>query len=407
MLKKLSLTAAVAATLLTAGCGGSSSSESSSSGGTTPARYTVSGPLSGVQSQISGSVLTPVANAAAGTPLHGVVTCADAAVNGDTLNIVNALANGVQNAAATQNPQALAAAAPQVQGSIQQLALDLQQLLAAMAGGAGCTAGASQAPAGTNPLAGSPLAAFGATLTPVLANITQTLGVPTGAGGTSPQQSLAALSTVLSTLSGALDSALLQAPPQATGAPVLGGTLLTLQTALHDLITLLNTASSGSAASTTLELQHTLNDTLLNVLLKIVPVSTIESQSGQPGLISTPVTQGVAQLSNVLAQGLGTVLTPVLTTALTTTNAGSTGPLAPLGALLPSLLSSITGALKGAGTGGSTTDPTAALANVLFTLSSTLTAILGSTTTTGTGTTTTPCIFLNTPLSGLCKVLGG
>jgi hypothetical protein len=404
MFRKLSLTAAVAAVLLAAGCGGSSDTPvSSSSGQPAQARYSVSGPLTGVQQQVSGTVLMPLANAAAGTPLQGVVICADAAVNGDALNIVNALANGVENAAGTQNPQAIAAAAPQVQGAIQQLALDLQQLLGAIAGGPGCKAGAPATAPGSNPLAGSPLAGFGTALAPVLGNVIPNLGVPTGAGGQSSGRSLTELVTVVQSLSAAFDSAMAQVPAQASGAPVLGGTLTTLQTALHDLSSLLNTANTGSAPATTLALQQTINDVLLNVLTKVVPVNTIEAQSGQRGVISTPVANAANQFGAVFAQYLGQAVTPALQALFNSNITVLLNPvLAPVNQLLPSLIGPLTGALAGSG-GGSTADPTAAISNALVIVTSTLSKVLG--TAAGGGLPAIPCVFAGTPLAALCRIL--
>jgi hypothetical protein len=404
MFRKLSFTAAVAAVLLAAGCGGSSDTPASSSSGQPPqARFSVSGPLTPVQQQVSGTVLMPLANAAAGTPLKGVVICADAAVNGDALNIVNALANGVETAAGTQNPQAIAAAAPQVQGAVQQLALDLQQLLGAIAGGPGCGTGATATAPGSNPLAGSPLAGFGTALAPVLGNIIPNLGVPTGAGGQSSGRSLTELVTVVQALSAAFDTAVAQVPAQAAGAPVLGGALTAVQTTLHDLSSLLNTANTGSATATTLALQQTINHSLLNVLTKVVPVNAIEAQSGQQGVISTPVATAVNQLDAAFGQGLGLAVTPALEAVFSSNILSQLGPvLAPVNQLLPSLIGPLTGALAGSG-GGSTTDPTAAITSALAIVTSTLSKVLG--TVAGGGLPATPCVFAGTPLAALCTVL--
>ena len=123
MLRKIGLVLMVSSGLMLAGCGGGSTDDSSG----VQSRQTVAGPLTPVQNTLSTSVLQPLAQATAGTPLSGVVSCADFAVNGDALNIVNALANGIQGA--TQNPQAIANVAPQVQAQVQQLVADLQQLL--------------------------------------------------------------------------------------------------------------------------------------------------------------------------------------------------------------------------------------------------------------------------------------
>ncbi|MGH8540945.1 MAG: hypothetical protein ACRETW_10630 [Stenotrophobium sp.] len=401
MLRKLFMPAALSCSLLIAGCGGGGSdSSSSTSPPSTPARFAVAGPLNGVQQTLSGSVLTPLAVATQGTPLSGVISCADFAVNGDALNIVNALANGIQGAA--QNPQAIANVAPQIQGAVQQLALDLQQLVGSLAGGAACnSSGSNTAPSG-NPLSGTPLAALGDQLLPVLAGITQNLGVPAGAGGTSQQQSLSQLAGLLSQISGALSAANAQLPASVTGAPVLGGVLTTLQGTVTNLVSLVQTAASGDPAATTTALQSTVSSLLQNLLLNVLPVNAIQLPTGSTA-VSNPVTAAIAQLTSLLGQGLGSsasasALPATLTTALSSVlgplnQASGTSGATLLTSLLSQLTSGLSGVTSGAGGGNSVAGLTSALSLVTSTLSSLL------------GGKTGGCLFANTPLAVLCTTL--
>lgn len=402
MFKKLSMTAALAATLLAAGCGGGGSTDSGSSGGTA-ARYTVTGPLTPVQSTVSTSVLQPLAVATAGTPLAGVVSCADFAVNGDALNIVNALANGVQGAA--QNPQAIANVAPQVQGSVQQLAADLQQLLAALAGGSACNSSGGGTTLTGNPLAGTPLAVLGDQLLPVLSSITAA-----GAGGGAP--SLTQLTAQLSQLSTAFNAAYAQLPSSVTGAPVLGGVLTTLKGTVASLVPLVQTAAGGDPTATTAALQTVVTNTLQGLLLNVLPVSAIQAPTGSTA-ISNPITAAIAQVTSLLGQGmtantplstLQSTLTGALAPVLTTLNQSSGAGGA---TFLTSLLSQLTGALSGVPSSGTgATAVTGLLGTVVTTVTGVLSSILGGVGS-GTGGTTPPCLFANTPLSILCTALGG
>lgn len=398
MLRKLMCSAAAAATLLVAGCGGGSDAPTSTPGAT--ARYTTTGPLTPVQNTLSTSVLQPLAVATAGTPLSGAVSCVDFAVNGDALNIVNVLANGLQGA--QQNPAALAAAAPQVQAAVQQLVADLQVMLSALTGGLGCNAaGSGHAPV-VNPLAGTPLAPLGDQLLPVLANLSALNQNP-------GSQSLTQLAAQLSQLSAAINVAYAQLPATATGAPVLGGVLSTLKTTVGNLVTLVQTAATGDPTATTAALQSTVTAALQNLLLNVLPVNAIQAPSGSSA-ISTPVTAAIAQLTALLGQGVGSnlplgtqqaslsnALVPVLSTLYQASGAnGAT--------FLTTLLSKLTGALSALPSGGvGSTAVLGLLGTVVTTVSSALTSILGGT---GTGTGTVPCLFANTPLSMLCTALG-
>ncbi|MGH8461987.1 MAG: hypothetical protein ACRESS_10305 [Stenotrophobium sp.] len=400
MLRKLGLVVIMSSGLALAGCGGGSADSSSS--GSVPARQAVAGPLTPVQGTLSSSVLQPLAVATVGTPLSGVVSCADFAVNGDALNVVNAIANGVQGAA--QNPQAIANVAPQVQTQVQQLAADLQQLLSSLAGGAACNSSGSTTALSADPLAGTPLAPLSAALLPVLAQIT--------AAGQGGAPSLSQAATELSQISAAFNAAYAQLPASATGAPVLGGVLTTLKGTVANLVALLQTAAGGDPTATTAALQTTVTGTLQSLLLNVLPINALPTASGSNALPGQ-VTAGISQLTSLLG-GLGSsssntalpsqlntallgqVLAP-LTTALPVSG-GAAGA-----SVLTGLLSQITGSLTSLPAGGTSGNPAAAVTGLLGTVLPTVTTTLSSLL----GGTTGNCLFANTPLSMLCTAVGG
>ncbi|MGH8505811.1 MAG: hypothetical protein ACRETM_07590 [Stenotrophobium sp.] len=402
MLRKFGFIAISLSGLLLAGCGGGAGDVAGGTGGgssSVGSRAAVAGPLTPVQNTLSTSVLQPLAQATAGTPLSGVVSCADFAVNGDTLNIVNALANGIQGVA--QNPQAIANVAPLVQGQVQQLVTDLQQLLSSLAGGAACNSSGSTTALSADPLAGTPLAPLSAALLPVLAQVT--------AANQSGTPSLSQLAAQLSQISTAFNTAYAQLPSSATSAPVLGGVLLTLKGTVTSLVALLQTAANGDPTTTTAALQSLVTATLQNLLLNVLPVNAIQTPTSSTA-ISNPITAAIAQLTSVLGTGLGSsastsslqasltsALAPVLTTLSQSSGAGGA-------TFLTSLLSQLTGALSGVSSGGTGASAvTGLLTTVVSTLTGTLSSILGGA---GTGTSGS-CLFANTPLSVLCTALGG
>ncbi|HWU68913.1 MAG TPA: hypothetical protein VN046_08550 [Stenotrophobium sp.] len=402
MFRKLGLVVVMAAGLALAGCGGGSSD--SGSGGAVQSRKTVSGPLTPVQNTLSSSVLQPLAVATNGTPLSGVVNCADFAVNGDALNIVNALANGLQGAA--QNPQALTDVAPQIQAQVQQLAADLQQLVGALASGASCNGSTAGTTVAGDPLAGTPLAPLSAALLPVLQQITAA-----GQGGGAPSLSQAAAQ--LSQISTALNAAYAQLPASATGAPVLGGVLTTLKGTVTNLVSLLQTAAGGDPTATAAALQATVTGTLQNLLLNVLPINSLPTSSGS-NVLPGQVMAGISQLTAIFNSGLTSsgnsaglpgqlnlallndVLQP-LTVALPA-QGGSAGA-----SVLTGLLSQITASLTGIAGGGASGNPAAVITSLLGTVLPTVTATLASIL----GGTTGSCLFANTPLSVLCTALGG
>lgn len=415
MKNKLPLTALVAAVLALTGCG----SSGGDSGQTTPytSRSYVAGPLDAAQTPLSTQVFAPLTSATAGTPLSGVVTCGNQIVTFDVLDIVDSVAVGLQAAAATQNPAAITGIAPSLQSQVTQLAGDLNTLLTALAGGAGCSAtnfsaigglpsGGGGLPSGLpsgaglpagNPLAGTPLAPLGDALLPVLAQI-QAAGGGGGSSGNDVQ--LTTLATTVRLLATTLNGALLQIPAEARTAPIVGGVLLTVSTALNDVSNLLNVALAYQGPATQAALQTALQHTLSNVLTQVVPVIFLEAQAGQPGVFSNQINAAVATASQQLAGGLGMVTTPVLETGLRDALAPALNPIE--NQVLPAILGPINSALAGsagAGAAGGVSQSglppelmsaVGQVANVLFTLG---------------GGAAMPCPLAGTPLSAACALI--
>ena len=387
----------LAAAVFAAGCGGGGSSADNP---TTPeppvtpeppTTGKVAGPLDAVQTPLSETVLGQLAGAVADTPLAPVIASADQIVVQDLLDIVDAVALGLQQAATTGNPAALADSAPQVQAQVMQMVTHLRGLLDALAAGTGGTGGI-----GSNPLAGTPLAPLGDALTPVLAQI----GALGTGGSSGTDLNLTQLAYVVSLLNNHLQTGLSQIPAEARNAPVVGAVFTTLSTSLTDVTGLLAAASTYNATTTTARVQTTVNNLLTNVLTGIVPVHFLEQQTGNPGVLSSQIEAGIAQVSAVLGENLGVVLTPVLEDLL----GGALSPLLdPIeNQVLPAVLTPIIDALSGGlpGVGGSGFGGTqlgGLLGLVTDALASTplgdlVDDILGP----------VLCLFAGTPLSFLC-----
>jgi hypothetical protein len=210
-------------------------------------------------------------------------------------------------------------------------------------------------------------------------------------------------------LNTALQAALAQIPAQAYEAPVVGGALSTISTALNDTQALLNSALNYNAAGTSSALQTLLDHLLVNVTTQIIPLASLEEQAGQPGVISSQIAQASSQLATLIAGTVGRVLSPAFDTLLN-------GALSPIldpieNQVLPAILGPLTAALSGGasgGTGGALGGTVLApVVNLVQQVLGALTGGLGGGTGTGgtgTGTGTgANCPFANFPLlSILC-----
>lgn len=369
MKKQVLTSMMLALTVAFAGCGGGSDSPSSSAppsngnGSTTPppGAAKVAGPLDAVQTPVSQQVIAPLASSFTGTPLQGVAVCVDQIVVGDVIDTLDVLALAIQSGAgAGGNPQAaLAAAAAGVQGQVENIVIDLQGMLSALNGSStGCLG--NIAPSGANPLAGTPLAAFGATLAPVLSQI---YGQLHGSGSTRPSLSLNTIASLVAQLEFAFNTAYAQLPAATTSAPVIGAALSTVRGAVHNVNLTVSAAGASNVNATRTAIANTVDSLLTGVLLGVVPVTTIENQAGQAGMLSTPINAGIDQISAALSQTLGVALQPVLQQNIGTV----------LGPVVTSLENSVLGAILGplfevlGGAGTSTSNPLGPVTTVLDT----------------------------------------
>jgi hypothetical protein len=393
-IKKGWLAVALAATVFAAGCGGGGGGDGSTppnpgGGGSTPAKVT--GPLDVVQNPLSDAVLGQLANAVAGTPLEAVVTAVDKVVIEDLLDIVDVLALGLRQAQG--NPAALAGVAGDVQQQVLKLALDLRSLLGALGPGAGGGTGSG----GTDPLAGTPLAPLSAALLPVLNPLISQLQ-----SKDADDLQLSQLAALVDQLNTQLQAGLALVPADARNAPVVGGAFATLTGALTDVTSLLQAAGAYNGALTASRLETTVNNLLVNVLTKVVPLEFIETQSGRPGVLTGQIQAGVAQLAGVLGDNVGLVLTPVLEQLL----AGALSPvLDPIeNTVLPAVLTPIIDAISGGvGSGGGPGFLGTALGSVTSLVGGVVNGVLGQIVG---GGSTPSCLFQGTPLQFLCSVLG-
>ncbi|MDD3764979.1 MAG: hypothetical protein PHP86_16930 [Nevskiales bacterium] len=411
MTTKPMLALAVAASTFLAACGGGSSEPTAD-----PVVVERSaGPLDVVQDGVSGSVLQPLADAVAGTALEGVVRCADSAVTYDVLDLADIVLTALQAGVQSSSGEALAPDNAALTRSLAQLANDLTGLLQALAGeGDGCSyinANADPELVSANLLAGTPLAPLGAALGPVLEQIIYLTG---GNGDRSTDLQLTTVANLVTQLTTALQLGLSQVPAGAYDAPVVGGLLATLNQALSDVSALLGAVTNYDTAATRLELQNTLNNTLVNLLTQVLPLSYVEDQAGRPGALTDRIEAGVAELSTLVGTVGATALDPVLSNVL----AGALDPLLdPIeNELLPALLGPISALLSevlgtyGEGLGGVPTDGVAApfadtaLAPIISLVASQIRGLL-------TGDLIGPpengCLFANTALLRIVCGLGG
>lgn len=350
MFKKCLLASAVGSLMFLTACGGGSggTSPTRQSGDGSVTRQSVSGPLDPVQDEVSGSVISPLAGAAAGTPLEALLLCADQVVVQDTLDIADSVLAQLQEAALsgggvpmTPDPAALAA-------SLQSLVVNLTGLLGSLGGvGDGCLTDSltlDQIAGAGDALAGTPLAPLGTALQPVLSQIAAALDASEGSG---EDLQLTTVSALVTQLNLAMQNGLAQIPADAYDAPIAGGVLTTVATALNDTDDLLAAAAAYNASGTQAELQNTLYNTLVNVLTQVVPVAFLEEQAGQPGVISDPIEAAAGQVSSTLASALGNVTTPVLSDLLADAAEPALDPIE--NQVLPAVLGPIIDALSGGG----------------------------------------------------------
>lgn len=405
-MNKSALSAVIPAALLAfslflTGCNsgsGGNSSEPRDSNNDTVAEGVV-GPLDVIQGPLNDQVINQLALVLGGTPLEGTIDCVGQAVVLDVIDVLDAVALAVQDAAAGQDTAAaFDAASENIQFAVNELVNDLPGALTALVGEDCNTAAGTGFSFGDNPLEGTPLEPLGASLIPVFQAISSEPG---------EDVDLQTLSELVHQLSEAFGRGTAQIPDEARDAPIVGGLLTTLEVALQDLDNTLDPLGQYQGEDAAEELEVTLNHLLKNVLTELVPISFIEAQAGQEGIISGPISGGVDTLTDGIKSNLLDAALPPLSDALD-------GPLAVLldpieNNLLPAILGPIGDALMDGSVDGPTgTSLDQILAQVFNALSigadSTplgpiLTPLLGSL---GTGG---DCPLGGTPLSAICDLL--
>ena len=395
MLRKLIGTSFIGVTVALTACGGGGGGDSASggsSGAGTGQAQSVSGPLDTAQSALTSSVVTPLESAAAGTPLAGVISCANEVVNQNQLDLLDAALNGLQN------PSSLSTTTPtQVQALLLTSVDNLGSTLSALGGLGSCSSSTNGTVPASNPLAGTQLASFGATLLPELQTLQSQLS-SAGTGGT-PGLSLSQLSTLEDQLNSAEQSAFSQVPASAFAAPVLGGVLTSLKNSSSDSQAVLAALASQNSTALQTAAQMMVSDTFSGFLTGLVPTSFLDTQAGQPGLLTNPIQAAISQFSSLIGSDIGqgqfslpgAAGTSQVTAALqpVTQILSTLVPTSGVGPLQTALQNPATGS---GGTTGTPLDP------YLTSLGTELTGILG---TSGTGA---GCVFASLPLlSSLCK----
>jgi hypothetical protein len=206
-------------------------------------------------------------------------------------------------------------------------------------------------------------------------------------------------------------------PAEARSAPVLGAVLDTLSTALDDLEVTTAVMGSYNGAQTADRLATLVDHLLVNVLTQVVPLTTIEDESGQGPIVSGQIITGVHTLTAALESGLASPLTSLFS-VLSGQMSSLSNPID--SDVLAPILAAISGALDGGAIDGNlfAGTPLAVLGDLLTTVSG---GVLGGLPGGATGTPLDlilqpildavngggigACPLGGTPLAGLCTVV--
>lgn len=337
----------VTSLLLVAGCGSSTtgntntSNNGGSGGGSDGGDGGVAGPLDVVQTTLSSSVVAPLQDGVAGTPLEAVVGCVDEAVVTDLVDVVDAIALGLESGAGGADPAAaLEAAAGNIQTALLGFGEGAVALIESLAGGPGCQGGGDDD--GDN-------------------------GGDTGGDTGGEDVDLAQVSELLTTITGQINDAFQNVPAEVATAPIAGGVVQLLDDALTDLDLLLTEVGDYNGPAASAATDTLLANLLDNLLLDVLPVRAGEEATGSGPVVSGPVSDGIGQLTNALSGGLEPVLEGVLNTVLDDAGSPVLDPVENdvLGAILTPLLDAINGGGSGGGSGGPTGTPLDALFDAL------------------------------------------
>jgi len=397
--------------LLTACGGGGGSSDPAPVTSTPPAGTaamivgkSASGALDTLQTQVTDTVVEPLSTAVSGTALQTVLVCSNEIVVGGSVDIAETILASLQGAGA--NPGAADPAL--VAGSLRGMVVDLVQLLEGLAGQtvdcAQDTLSIKRLQNVLNLLYNTPLAPLAERLQPIMTRIIEVVGTD----GTETPVPMTELASLVDQLNSAMQLALSQIPDSAYEAPIVGGALTTVGSAIADTSSLLSAAARFDAPGAGAAVQNLVNNALVNLLTKVIPLSNLEAASGQVSPVATQITESSAKLSALLGNSVGKVLDPLFNSKL---GSALSAVLAPVSnALLPAIVGPIMDGLAG---GADQTDTGGKLAGtVLAPVVNIVDRVLGALTgqasggTSGGGTTGTPtkvCAFANIPLlSILC-----
>ncbi|MEX1664793.1 hypothetical protein [Zhongshania arctica] len=403
-LNKGLLALTLSAGLVLTGCGGSSGGGGSSAGAgeepVTSSYSEVDGPLDAVQQPLSEQLLAPIVAGTAGTPLEVPVSCVSSFVVTDVLDVLDSVLVNLDPDTLQSDPAALfTGSAAGFQAAVTELAADLPIVLASLAGES-CSSDSSGGGESSDPLAalaGTPLAPLADALAPVLA-------MANGGGSGEPPTPSVLLTMLSEAFSDGLQTILAQDPSgQISGAPVLGGLLTTLDTALSNLAATGVALESMDTDATSTALSLTLENLLNGLLIDVVPIGFIEEQAGQGTIISSQIKAGTAALAGLLGGNFGSLPSGGFENPVE----DLFGPLSDT--FLAGLQSALTDGLAGGG-GGSNAVGFDALLEALAPLQALLSA--GGSAGTGDGLTGTPLDILLTPLvtaldgGGACPLAG-
>lgn len=138
-------------------------------------------------------------------------------------------------------------------------------------------------------------------------------------GGDTVDADLVPVTNILSDVTDALSIAIGQGREELEGAagsevPVIGGLLLTLETALADAGVLLDAAGVYNGVATNAAVEGLLENALGNVLTQVLPLQMIGDQVGQD--IAGPIRDGIATGVSALGDGTEMIIDPLFTTVL-------------------------------------------------------------------------------------------
>lgn len=312
----------------------------------------VDGPLDAIQDPLSSQLFGPLGAAFTGTPLEGSIDCLNQAVVTDFIDVLDAIAVGLQAVSEGADPQtAFNDGTANIENALAEFGADLPGAVTALSGD-GCN-NSSSGGGSENPLAGTPLEPLGDALAPIL-------GLFPASGESNGDAQLSSLATLVSLLNNAFQTGMADAITQATNAglpdptttPIFGGALTTLGMAINDLDTTMQAVSIYDGDASSAALGVTLDNLLVNILTGVVPIAFIENEAGLGPVFSSEIEAGVDQVIAALDQGLNPVVSTVLEELL---NGALTPLMDPIeNTVLPALLVPITTALAGGGDAGAT-----------------------------------------------------